>query len=156
MHVPLAITTLVAVLTIAAASSMQQQPPVVPATASAAANLTASHDEAAGTIAIFRTGEREPLVTQHARPDMRPFLHPIAAPDGRGVATENGPAHHPHQTGSFWGFTRVNGRDYFHNPKGDYWRRVSARILQASGDEIRWQTVYDLLDVAGVAVMTET
>ena len=34
-------------------------------------------------------------------------------------------------------------------PAGDYWRRVSATVTQASGDEVRWQTVYDLLDDAG-------
>ncbi len=90
-----------------------------------------------------------PILTQNARPDARPYLHPIAAPDGKGVLTEFSPEHHKHQTGLYWGFTRVNGRDYFHNPQGEYWRRVSATVTAASGDEVRWQTVYDLLDEAG-------
>ena len=72
------------------------------------------------------------------------------------MVTEFSPDHHKHQTGLYWGFTRVNGRDYFHNPQGDYWRRVSATVTQASGDEVRWQTVYDLLDEAKNAVLTET
>ena len=72
------------------------------------------------------------------------------------MLTESSPAHHPHQTGLYWGFTRVNGRDYFHNRGADYWRRVSATVLQASGDEVRWQTVYDLLDENGAAILTET
>src|SRR5688500_20260194 len=42
------------------------------------------------------------------------------------LLTEYSPAHHKHQTGLYWGFTRLNGRDFFHNPQGDYWRRVSA------------------------------
>jgi putative membrane-bound dehydrogenase-like protein len=72
------------------------------------------------------------------------------------VLTELSPSHHKHQTGLFWGLTNVNGRDYFHNLGADYWRRVSVTVLQASGDEVRWQTVYDLLDAAGNAVLTET
>ena len=118
--------------------------------------LVARQDEQAGTIAIFRAGESKPVVTHNARPDFRPYMHPIVAPDGRGILTEYSPGHHKHQTGLYWGFTRVNGRDYFHNPQGDYWRRVSAAVLQGEGDEVRWQTVYDLLDAAGQPVLTET
>ena len=72
--------------------------------------LVARQDEQAGTIAIFRAGESRPVVTHNARPDFRPYLHPIVAPDGRGILTEDSPAHHKHQTGLYWGFTRVNGR----------------------------------------------
>ena len=72
------------------------------------------------------------------------------------MVTEFSPEHHKHQTGLYWGFTRVNGRDYFHNPQGDYWRRASVSVTQASGNEVRWQTVYDLLDEAKNPVLTET
>lgn len=118
--------------------------------------LVVRHDAEAGTIRVFRAGEAEPLVTQHARRDFRPYLHPIAAPDGDGVVTEYSPGHHPHQTGLYWGFTRLNGRDYFHHPGGDYWRRVEAKVLEAEGPVVRWRTVYDLLDEQGAAVLTET
>lgn len=113
-------------------------------------------DKQGGTIAVFRVGGKTPIVTQHAKADFRPYLHPIAAPDGKGVLTEYSPGHHKHQTGLYWGFTRVNGRDYFHHPQGDYWRRVSAKVLTATGPEVKWQTVYDLLDSTGKAVLTET
>ena len=112
----------------------------------------------AGTLSIYRTGRREAILTQNARPDARPYLHPIAAPDGTGVVTEFSPEHHKHQTGLYWGFTRLNGRDYFHNPR----RRLLATGLRdghcssRSGDEVRWQTVYDLLDEDGTRVLTET
>lgn len=113
-------------------------------------------DTKAGTIAIFRAGGKTPIVTQEAKADFRPYLHPIVAPDGKGVLTEYSPGHHKHQTGLYWGYTRVNGRDYFHHPQGDYWRRVSAKVLTATGPQVKWQTVYDLLDSTGTAFLTET
>ncbi len=118
--------------------------------------LVIREDAAAGTLSVYRRSGGDPLVTQNAPADARPYLHPLAAPDGRGVLTEVSPGHHPHQTGLYWGFTNLNGRDYFHHPRDGYWRRVSATVLQPSGDEVRWQTVYDLLDASGNAVLTET
>lgn len=118
--------------------------------------LSIRYHEKAGTISVYRAGHPAAVVTHNVRPDFRPFMHPIAAPDGKGILTELSPDHHKHQTGLFWGLTRVNGRDYFHNPGADHWRRVSATILQQTGQEVRWQTVYDLLDEAGQAVLTET
>jgi putative membrane-bound dehydrogenase-like protein len=118
--------------------------------------LLLKEDPTANTIAVYRKGENKPILTQVAKADFRPYLHPIEAPDGKGTLTEFSPGHHLHQTGLYWGFTRVNGRDYFHNPKGDYWKKVSARILEASGKSVKWQTVYDMLDEKGQTVMTET
>ncbi len=128
----------------------------VSASAQARTGLRIAQDTKAGTITVHRAGRPGAIVTQNAPPDARPYIHPIAAPDGKGVLTEFSPEHHKHQTGLYWGFTRLNGRDYFHNRQGDYWRRVSATVTQASGDVVRWQTVYDLLDAAGNAVLTET
>ena len=133
-------------------------------------------------IDVFREGSSEPIVTQQAIADHRPFLHPIVAPDGIGELTEYSPGHHPHQTGLYWGFTRVNGteidpetlkewfykpdkpadiqrqvgRDFFHHPGGDYWQRVSADVLAAAGSEVKWQTVYTMLDADGDAILTES
>jgi putative membrane-bound dehydrogenase-like protein len=118
--------------------------------------LRLAHDEKAGTISVFRADRKEPILTQNAKADFRPFVHPIIAPDGKGTLTEYSPGHHKHQTGLYWGFTRVNGRDYFHNPQGDYWRRVSAKVIAGTGEEVKWQTVYDLLDEEGNAILTET
>ena len=140
----------------ASVTLMQQNGRSAPDPAPAGSGLILLQDVNAGTLTVVRAGASEPLVTQHARPDMRPYLHPIAAPDGRGVLTEVSPGHHPHQTGMYWGFTRLNGRDYFHNPQGDHWRRVSATVLEERGPQVRWQTVYDLLDAAGETILTET
>ncbi|MDP6118939.1 MAG: PmoA family protein [Planctomycetota bacterium] len=113
-------------------------------------------DEDQGTISALREDEEKPILTNHARPDFRPYIHPVVAPDGRGVLTQYSPGHHRHQTGLYWGFTRVNGRDYFHHPKGDYWQRKSMKVIKDSGASVQWHTVYDLLDANGKAVLTET
>lgn len=119
-------------------------------------SLQLVQNEKEGTISVYRLNEKQPILVQNAKADFRPYLHPIAAPDGKGILTEYSPGHHKHQTGIYWGFTRVNGRDYFHHPEGDYWRRVSAKIIKAKGPEVKWETVYDLLDEKGNAVLTET
>ena len=125
-----------------------------------ATSLRIVHDDDAGTISIYRGAQKEPVLTQNARADFRPYLHPIVAPDGKGVLTEFSPGHHKHQTGIYWGFTRVNGRDYFHHPGGEYWRRVVAETIDTAGTrdsgKVRWRTVYDLIDAAGGGVMRET
>lgn len=122
--------------------------------------LRAALSDDGNEVRIIRDGSDRPIMTQVAKPDFRPFLHPIAAPDGNGLMTEFSPEHHKHQTGLYWGFTRVNGRDYFHNPEGDYWKRVSVSILKASAsstsDSVQWQTVYDLLDGEGKPVLRQS
>ncbi|MCY4674920.1 MAG: PmoA family protein [Bacteroidetes bacterium] len=95
------------------------------------------------------------LVVQSAR-DFRPFLHPILTPDGTTSVTQFSPDHHRHQTGLYWGFTRLNGRDYFHHPEGDYWQRDTVMVTRVVGDTIGWVTVYDLLDEKGNPVLQET
>ena len=107
-------------------------------------------------ISIFREGETVSILVQNARSDFRPFIHPIVTPDGKGVLTEFSPSHHKHQTGLYWGFTRVNGRDYFHHPGDNYWQKVSADILVETGKAVKWETVYHLLDSTGSPILKET
>jgi putative membrane-bound dehydrogenase-like protein len=113
-------------------------------------------DKESSKINVIRKGEKEPLLVQHAQEDFRPYIHPMLAPDGKGLLTEFSPGHHKHQTGLYWGFTRVNGRDYFHNPQGDYWKKVALNPIKESGEEVQWQTVYQLLDEKGEPTMLET
>lgn len=61
------------------------------------------------TIQVFVKGGNLALVTQNAKPDFRPYIHPILAPETEVALTQYSPGHHPHQTGLYWGFTRVNG-----------------------------------------------
>ena len=119
-------------------------------------SLNIIQDEKLSTISIFRKNEKTPILTQVAKENFRPFLHPMVAPDGNGLLTEYSPGHHKHQTGIYWGYTRVNGRDYFHHPEGDYWRKIKARVIKNSGNEVKWETMYDLLDEKGNPVLTET
>jgi putative membrane-bound dehydrogenase-like protein len=119
-------------------------------------SLHVVQDVKSGSISIFRKNEKSPILTQVAKDNFRPFLHPIVAPDGNGLLTEYSPGHHKHQTGIYWGYTRVNGRDYFHHPEGDYWRKIKANVIKSSGNEVKWETVYDLLDEKGNPVLTET
>ncbi len=121
-----------------------------------AANLTLRQDAATHTLSVYRDNVPQPILTQNARPDFRPYLHPIVSPDGKSVLTELSPIHHKHQTGLYWGLTRVNGRDYFHNPDNGYWRRISSEATITQGPEVKWSTVYHLLDQAGQAIMAET
>lgn len=120
-------------------------------------NFYVVHDETAGTISIYREGATaKPVLVQNAKADFRPYLHPLEAPDGKGILTEYSPAHHKHQTGIYWGLTRVNGRDFFHNPGGDYWKRNAVFVSEKEGQEVKWQTVYDMLDENGHTLLTET
>ncbi len=110
--------------------------------------LAVRHDTQAGTISVFRAGVEHPILVEHAGAETRPYIHPFVSPDGTTVMT--GPE------GLFWAYTSLNGRDYFHNSGSGYWRRVSVTVAQAAGDEVRWETLYDLLDASGNAVLSET
>ena len=143
--------------------------------------LTAILDKDAATISVFTGNKNKPILVQNAKSGFRPYLHPIVAPDGKGLLTENSPEHHAHQTGLYWGFTRVNGkkividslmnffyepkteeqkaikgRDYFHNPGKEYWKRLSFDIIDSIGKKVSWQTVYFMLGANGEPLMKET
>ena len=111
-------------------------------------------------IVVYRGAATEPVMVQVAESSFRPYLHPLTAPDGVGVLTEFQPNHHRHQTGLYFGFTRVNGRDYFHHPGETHWRRVSLTVLQSPQEDedapVSWRTVYDMLGEDGSPVLRET
>ena len=71
--------------------------------------MTLRTDYSDTAIEIYREPHHVPLITQHARPNKRPYIHPIVAPDGFGVLTENAPPHHPWQHGLYVGLNAVNG-----------------------------------------------
>ncbi|MCC5905876.1 MAG: PmoA family protein [Balneolaceae bacterium] len=123
-------------------------------------HLQAIEDEKAGTISIYWENGSEPILVQNAWQKVRPYIHPVLAPDGNGVLTEYRPGHHTHQTGLYWGLKEVNGRDYFMEcckpDESGYYQKISSSILVKSGLWLKWQTVYDLLDENGSTILTET
>ncbi len=121
-----------------------------------AETLRIEQDQTAGTISVFSGKVNEPILTQVAKKQERPYIHPITAPDGKGVITEYRPEHHVHQTGIYWGLKLVNGRDYFMKWQDDYWRGISANVMKEKGEQVKWQTVYDMLDEKGNTIMVET
>ncbi|WP_158857154.1 DUF6807 family protein [Lunatibacter salilacus] len=119
-------------------------------------SLRIVQDIDASSMAVYSESSPKPILTQMAKPDERPYIHPIVAPDGNGILTEYRPDHHPHQTGIYWGLKRVNERDYFMQWNKDYWRGVSATVIEGKGGKVKWQTVYDMLDENGKTLMVET
>lgn len=131
---------------------------------------------------IFKHGFKNPIIIQNVQKDFRPYLHPLTAPNSEVSLTEFSPSHHKHQTGLYWGFTRVNGlgiekdsldkwfyvkdkpknisdgigRDYFHNPGSDFWQKVGAEVIIGEGPEVKWKTSYNMLDANGKSILLET
>jgi hypothetical protein len=106
---------------------------------------------------LFRAGDKNPLLVQNCPRNERPFIHPLLAPDGKGVLTELSPSHHKHQTGIYVGFLKVNGRDYFHNRGGDYFRQESAQPTKPEGGRTGWKVIYQWLGPEkGTVLLTET
>jgi len=139
--------TLVIALAAVAARASLERPTATQSSQSTTAALTVRHDPRTDRVSVLSAGGRTPILTEHTSARARPYIHPLVAPDGTVVTGT---------AGLFWAFTNLNGRDYLHNSGDGYWRRVSVDITQASGDEVRWQTVYDLVDESGVPVLTET
>lgn len=116
-------------------------------------SLTNVGEDAFGFV---RTGEKVPRLVFHDPRDGRPYTHPIVAPDGKGILTEFSPGHHPHQTGLYVGFLKVNGRDFFHNRGADAYRRVEFKRPTIEGHKARWSVVYDWLAANDTPLLEET
>jgi hypothetical protein len=80
-----------------------------------------------------------PLLSHRIVADQRPSIHPIHAPDGIGVLTEDSPSHHPWQHGLYTGFNLVNGIGFWKEVEGD--GTFHPRLVEtphAEGDVARW------------------
>lgn len=107
----------------------------------------------------IRRGDDGPILVtcQTTETHGRPYLHPLRSPDGKGVLTQFSPGHHKHQTGLYWGPTRINGRDYFHNYSPDYWANTKISPHPNLGEgPVSWTITSDLLDEKGESVLRET
>lgn len=100
-------------------------------------------EHTAHTLRIFRPDSNAPLVTQHAPQNSRPFIHPIVAPDGQGVLTENEPAHHPWQHGLYVGLNDVNGVGFWteglrNDPNDGTFHPQPLAAPRLSADLVEW------------------
>ena len=87
----------------------------------------------------------------------RPYLHPLRSPDGKGVLTQFSPGHHKHQTGLYWGPTRINGRDYFHNYNQKFWANTKITPQPSlGGSPLSWSSSSDLLGADAKPILRDT
>ena len=59
------------------------------------------------------------LLRHRIHSNTRPSIHPIYAPDGVGIVTQDSPSHHPWQHGLYTGFNLVNGIGFWKGFKED-------------------------------------
>ena len=87
----------------------------------------------------------------------RPYLHPLRSPDGKAVLTQFSPGHHRHQTGLYWGPTRINGRDYFHNYNQKFWSdtQISHQVVAGEDHPTTIRSVSDLLGARGEVILQD-
>lgn len=110
-------------------------------------NMNSSHLHAVYSshrIELYRKEDNRPILVQHAEPNKRPYIHPIAAPDGAGVLTENAPAHHPWQHGLYTGLNEVNGVGFWeeglrNNPKDGTFHPRSLKSPIVKGLNAQWE-----------------
>ncbi|MEF2243702.1 MULTISPECIES: PmoA family protein [unclassified Paenibacillus] len=118
-------------------------------------------ESSATVIRIFRGQELTPILEQHAPMNERPYIHPIVAPDGKGILTENAPPHHPWQHGVYTGLNDVNGIGFWaegiHNdPKDGSFRPFPLTQATAEANRVMWKVEADWLDPSGAVMLKET
>ncbi|WP_329101787.1 PmoA family protein [Micromonospora sp. NBC_01699] len=115
-----------------------------------------------GSVSVLRAGTETPILTQHVRPDLRPFIHPIVSPTGVGTVTEDAPDHHPWQHGLSVGLNDVNGVGFWHEGMhpghvndGSFHPRLVGEPT-ADGNTASWQVLTELRSPAGEPLLDET
>ena len=87
----------------------------------------------------IRRGNGTPLLTHRIQANQRPSIHPIHAPDGNGILTEDAPSHHPWQHGLYTGFNLVNGIGFWKELEDDgTFHPVLLGSPQVDGSTARW------------------
>ena len=108
---------------------------------------------------IFRTGIKIPMLTQHARQDWRPYIHPILTPDGVGEVTEDGAGgHHDWQHGLFIGLNDVNSVRFWMEEEGvdgTFHPQPLAEPVLA-GNAVSWLVSSEWRSPGGVPMVAET
>ncbi len=112
------------------------------------------------SIQIYRAGQSEPILVQQAQPDSRPYIHPVTAPDGYGILTENAPPHHPWQHGIYVGLNDVNGVGFWEEgirgkPADGSFHPRALKPAKIEEDAVSWEVETDWRDPKGVSMLTE-
>lgn len=112
------------------------------------------------SIQIFRSNQTEPILVQQAQPNCRPYIHPIVAPDGRGVLTENAPPHHPWQHGIYVGLNDINGVGFWEeglrgNPADGSFHPKALKEAREDNNQVSWEVETEWRDPQGNAMLTE-
>jgi hypothetical protein len=113
-------------------------------------------------IALYREGLDNPILTQNAATDKRPYIHPILAPDGVGEVTENQPGHHLWQHGLYVGLNDVNGVGFWEEGLGSHrdtdgsFHPHPLATPTVSGRAASWNVVTDWKAPDGSPMLTET
>lgn len=113
-------------------------------------------------LAVVRADGGAVVLAQVASAGQRPYIHPIAAPGGAGVLTENAPSHHPWQHGLYVGLNDVNGSGFWSEGldphraaiDGTFDARLEGDATAADGIA-RWTVRTDYLANDGSAVFDD-
>ncbi|TMV48957.1 hypothetical protein FE783_14895 [Paenibacillus mesophilus] len=114
-----------------------------------------------GVLRIYRVGRADPIIVQHAESNKRPYIHPIAAPDGKGILTEDAPSHHPWQHGLYIGLNAVNGIGFWSEGLGGNkdqdgsFHPLPIEHFQAAGNEASWTVHTEWRDPSGSPMLQE-
>lgn len=85
---------------------------------------------------LISAGDR-PILTQVARKNFRPYIHPISDPAGtKAIYTEDAPAHHKWQHGLYVGMHGVNGHSFWNND--DWFHPRPIKLFHAEGNGAGW------------------
>ncbi len=113
-------------------------------------------------LVLRRACAAAPLLVQHAPAHRRPFIHPLAAPDGQGELTEDMPAHHPWQRGLYVGLNEVDGVGFWKEGTGAAGERdgtfhpASLSTPTLAGSRASWQVHTQWRAPGGEPVLAET
>lgn len=104
---------------------------------------------------IVRAGATEALVVQHAPRDTRPYLHPLRAPDGRGVLTAIGKPGRGWQYGVFIGLNQVGdtGQRFWKDIRAFHPRPLAKAAVD--GATVRWRVETAIGDAAAPMLIEE-
>ena len=97
------------------------------------------------------------LLTQRAHSNRRPSIHPIMAPDGIGILTQDSPGHHPWQHGLYTGFNRVNEVGFWkEQPEDGSFHPQIVNDPTTAGHAVRWEVQAQWRMPDGSAALDET